>query len=70
VPYENKFKIFDWGFSTRSNLDKEGGIGLAFCRQAIGDHDGSIAENGVPGEGARFDVRLPLIAPFATGGKA
>lgn len=36
------------------------GLGLALCRQIARVHEGEIAVDSAPGEGARFTVRLPL----------
>lgn len=39
------------------------GLGLAICKQLVALHDGTIEvqSSGVPGEGALFTVRLPLL---------
>jgi len=36
------------------------GLGLAFVRRILERHDGSVSYEGVPGQGARFVLRLPL----------
>jgi PAS domain S-box-containing protein len=38
------------------------GIGLATCRKIIEQHHGSISAEGMPGQGARFLISLPLAA--------
>lgn len=57
VAKENKKRIFEPFFTL-----KEGGVGLglSLCHRFIEVHDGEIAETGVPGEGARFIVKLPI----------
>lgn len=42
------------------------GIGLATCRKIVEQHHGSISAEGVPGQGARFLITLPL-APSVGG---
>jgi len=39
------------------------GIGLATCRKIIERHRGTIEAHGVPGEGATFQIRLPVSQP-------
>lgn len=36
------------------------GVGLAICRRLVELHGGTIGATAVPGEGARFDVLLPM----------
>lgn len=36
------------------------GIGLAICKKVVENHHGFIAANGVPGEGATFEIYLPV----------
>jgi signal transduction histidine kinase len=57
VPAENKSKIFDAFFSTYLHGT---GLGLALVRRIVEGHAGRIAETGVPGEGADFEVYLPV----------
>ena len=49
----DKQRIFAQGFG------KHTGLGMFFSRQIIELMGGTIVENGVPGEGARFEIRLP-----------
>ena len=54
---ENLEKIFEPFFTTK----QEGtGLGLAVARQIINGHGGRIAATSNPGEGATFDITLPL----------
>lgn len=57
VALENKSKIFDAFFTTR---DHGTGLGLALVRRIIEGHGGSIFESGIPGQGADFEIYLPL----------
>ena len=57
VPLECKERIFDAFFTTR---DHGTGLGLAVVRRIIEGHGGLILENGRPGDGADFEIYLPL----------
>jgi signal transduction histidine kinase len=59
VSLENKTKIFDAFFTTR---DHGTGLGLAVVRRIIEGHGGVIIESGRPGEGAEFEIYVPLAA--------
>jgi signal transduction histidine kinase len=39
------------------------GMGLAIVRRIVEQHGGSITARGIPGEGAKFTVMLPLRGP-------
>lgn len=58
VPVENKSKIFDAFFSTYHHGT---GLGLAMVRRIVEGHAGRITESGVPGEGADFEIYLPVV---------
>ncbi|MHB1460862.1 MAG: GAF domain-containing protein [Armatimonadota bacterium] len=60
VPEELKEKIFQPFFTSRN---KGMGLGLSIVKGIIDAHRGIIFENGVPGEGARFEIYLPLLPP-------
>ena len=57
VPVENKDRIFDAFFSTYQHGT---GLGLALVRRIVEGHGGRIAETGMPGEGADFEIYLPV----------
>ena len=51
--------IFDPFFTTRTS--NEGmGLGLHLCRAIVEAHGGDIAVSSTPGQGATFELRLPL----------
>ena len=56
IPASNKSRIFAQGFG------KHTGLGMFFARQIIELMGGTIVENGVPGGGARFEIKLPKDA--------
>jgi two-component system, sporulation sensor kinase D len=58
VPLEIKSQIFDAFFTKREHGT---GIGLALVRRVIEGHDGLIIENGIPGQGAVFEIYLPIV---------
>lgn len=57
IPLANKNKVFDAFFTTYQHGT---GLGLALVRRIIEGHDGVISETGIPGEGADFEIYLPL----------
>ena len=58
VPLKDKNRIFEPFFGTRTDGT---GIGLTDCKKVIEAHGGSIFEDGIPGEGVRFNIMFPLI---------
>jgi len=52
-------RIFEPFFTTRA-ASRGTGLGLALCFTFIEEQDGTIREVGSPGEGARFEVVLPM----------
>ena len=57
IPAENMEKIFEPFFTTRS---KGSGLGLAFARQVIKAHNGTIHAENITSGGACFTVCLPV----------
>jgi len=57
IPVPNKQKIFDAFFTT---FDHGTGLGLALVRRIIDGHGGGIIETGIPGQGADFEMYLPV----------
>jgi signal transduction histidine kinase len=57
IPAELKSRIFDPFFSQRPGGT---GLGLAMVKQMVANHGGAIRETGKPGEGARFEIELPV----------
>jgi signal transduction histidine kinase len=57
IPLSNKQRIFDAFFTT---FDHGTGLGLALVRRIIEGHGGTIMETGIPGQGADFEIYLPV----------
>lgn len=60
----NLENIFDMFFTTkadkRSSAENSGaGLGLAFCKMVIDNHEGSISVESEPGSGSKFRIALP-----------
>jgi signal transduction histidine kinase len=60
----NLENIFDMFFTTkadkRSAAENSGaGLGLAFCKMVIDNHEGSISVKSEPGSGSKFTITLP-----------
>ncbi len=53
VPWADKERIFERGFGQNT------GLGLFLAREILASMEMTIAENGVPGHGARFEIRVP-----------
>jgi len=54
--------IFDPFFSHRADGEGGTGLGLAICKTIIERYAGTIEVSSVPGQGAVFSVRLPLVS--------
>ena len=53
IPTDDKDRIFEQGFG------KNTGLGMFLAREILALTDITIHENGVPGKGARFEIRVP-----------
>jgi len=56
IPEKNKKRIFEYGFTTK--VGEPGGEGLAYCMDILALSGASIAETGIPGKGARFEILI------------
>ena len=73
IGFEDKYRerIFEVFQRLHGRGEYEGsGMGLAVCRKIVERHNGRIAAEGRPGQGARFLVTLPLRQPRPAGGAA
>lgn len=57
VPLEKKIEIFSPFFTTRTHGT---GLGLSLVQRVIEGHNGAMRENGTHGEGAVFEIFIPL----------
>jgi PAS domain S-box-containing protein len=64
IPEDEKEKIFDRGFG------KNTGYGLFLIREILAITGFTILENGIPGRGARFVIRIPPTSYRLPGGQA
>jgi signal transduction histidine kinase len=53
IPEDKKKKVFEMGFG------KDSGHGLFLIREVLGTTNIEIVENGVPGQGGRFEITVP-----------
>jgi len=53
IPEKDKDKIFEQGYGRNT------GLGLFLCREILSMTGISIRENGIPGNGARFEIVIP-----------
>jgi len=53
IPANEKEKVFERGIGHNT------GLGLFLVREILGITGSSIVENGIPGKGARFEIRIP-----------
>lgn len=54
VPWADKERIFERGFGRNT------GLGLFLAREILASMEMTIAETGLPGHGARFEIRVPV----------
>ena len=62
VPAEIQERIFDPFFTTKT-VGEGTGLGLGIALQIVSNHGGDISVESKPGEGSRFQVRLPRKRP-------
>jgi PAS domain S-box-containing protein len=62
IPAEHKEQIFERGFGQTN------GLGLALSREILAISGSSISEEGEPGKGARFVIRVPRLMHRPEGG--
>jgi signal transduction histidine kinase len=67
MPEEVKKKIFTPFFTTK-DVDQGTGLGLAVVHGIVTSHGGSIRLESEAGQGARFEVELPVRGPAKAGG--
>jgi signal transduction histidine kinase len=63
IGFEQQYalKIFDMFQQLNEKRTYGGtGIGLALCKNIVENHNGSISARSTPGEGAEFDIALPM----------
>lgn len=64
IGFEQKYsdKIFQLLQRLHSRTEFDGtGIGLAIVKKIVENHHGTITANAIPGDGATFDIYLPVI---------
>jgi signal transduction histidine kinase len=64
IGFEQQYseKIFELFQRLHGRMDYEGtGIGLAIVKKIVENHNGTISSSSKPGEGARFDIYIPLL---------
>jgi K+-sensing histidine kinase KdpD len=65
IPHENRKKIWEVGYSTKSRQGIKRGLGLTLCLRIVKAHDGNIQVDDSPTGGARFTIQLPVAGPQA-----
>ncbi len=62
IPYADQERIFEKFTRLKTEGSANGlGVGLAFCRLAVQGHGGRIWVESRPGQGAKFNLTLPLV---------
>jgi two-component system NtrC family sensor kinase len=64
IPPEVQARIFEPFFTTKPP-GQGTGLGLSLCAGIVESHDGTIRVESRPGEGAVFEVELPVVTPRA-----
>jgi signal transduction histidine kinase len=63
IPYGDQPHIFERFYRVQNRSRKRGGgtgLGLSIVRHIVLAHDGSVAVESAPGQGAAFKIRLPV----------
>ncbi len=66
IPVEDQPHLFERFYrvdQSRSREDGGNGLGLSIAKSIVDAHGGGISFTSQPGEGSRFEVRLPLHVP-------
>jgi two-component system sensor histidine kinase KdpD len=62
IPFTDQEKIFEKFTRLKSEGSVNGlGVGLAFCRLIVEGHGGKIWVESNTGQGAKFNITLPLV---------
>jgi signal transduction histidine kinase len=62
IPFADQERIFEKFTRLKSEGSANGlGVGLAFCRLAVEGHGGKIWVESRTGQGAKFNITLPLV---------
>jgi signal transduction histidine kinase len=59
ISEQDRVKLFEPFFTTKP-AGEGSGLGLSISRRVVMEHGGTIDVNSSPGEGTRFEIRLPL----------
>jgi len=63
IPPEHLPRLFERFYRVPGQSPATGvGLGLSIVREIVASHGGTIAATSAPGDGARFEIRLPLSA--------
>jgi two-component system, CitB family, sensor kinase len=65
VPLEHTRRIFESGFTSKSDVEGQRGLGLALVKQLVTQHGGEVSVHN--DDGAVFSVRIPRTASRADG---
>lgn len=60
IAKEDLEKVWSWGYSTKGNSS---GLGLAFVKQIVENHQGKVALERIPEGGTKVTVKLKGVSP-------